>query len=289
MKNSTTHIPKNTVSELSRIQHLNLHFPFSGDRKVPTPVLLLLLSDVLSFLGRTSVAPPSEASALVPSSSSTSSSSSSASSSSVSNATDFLFYFGVVSNVSLMLFIAQEHHLSTAYPHCASPSPCCASRLTSILKYTVPFAVLALEILRYTFWFAVALLAPFPLLLFFWLDSWRALACSRSSSRRLPPAAGRRRRRAAYGIGAIWVNYTVLYLPFALGLLLEELQVAGAGLYLGPVSRLLLYLGPMVDPLLYLFMTEGPREVLKALPCRRRAEPREEEVETVARVVDTRL
>ncbi|KAJ0067340.1 hypothetical protein NL108_016769, partial [Boleophthalmus pectinirostris] len=226
-----------------------------GERKVPPHVTLLLVSDVLSFLGRPSVNQSS-------SQTSPTTSSSSSSSSNISDLTGLIFHLGLVSNIYLMLFISQERHLLVAYPQCASsPSPCRISPFLVALKWALPFGVLTLAILRYAFWFAVALLAPFPLLLFLALDSWRALACSRS---RRP---GAERRRAAGGVAAIWVNYSAVYLPYVVSELLRALELGAALPYLDLVSHTLLYLGPLVDPLLYLFMTQGPRDVLKALPC----------------------
>ncbi|XP_071336050.1 uncharacterized protein [Trachinotus anak] len=204
-----------------------------------------------------------------------------------SNATDFIFYFGIVSNVTLMLFIAQERHLLVAYPQCLG---CCTSIRQSpavtLLAWAAPFGILALAVLKYNLWFAVALLSPFPFLLFFAVDSWRALMCSRSN-----PATPER-RRTVWGIAAIWANYTLLYVPFILSVLLEALSFKEAVRYLGLVSHLLLYLGPLVDPFLYIFMTKGFKEVLQALPCCQNSKQKEKmrpTVDTVAETVETRL
>ncbi|KAJ0004834.1 hypothetical protein NQD34_011048, partial [Periophthalmus magnuspinnatus] len=241
----------------------------------PPHITLLLVSDILSFLGRPAVDESSSQASLP-----------TLSSSSSTNITDLIFNFGLISNIYLMLFISQERHFVVAYPQCVSSSSSCkTSQFFIAFKWVVPFGVLALAIFRYTFWFAVALLAPFPLLLFFALDSWRALACSRSNRPTVE------RRRAVYGIAAIWVNYSALYLPYVLSVLLGALEVGEALEYLGLVAHMLLYLGPLVDPLLYLFMTQGPGEVLKALSCCHStpAGHREEAVVTVAQAVDTRL
>lgn len=231
---------------------------------------MLLVSDIISFLGRPAVNQTLQTDTIFSSS-----------------VTDFIFYFGVVSNVSLMLFIAQERHLLVAYPQWFdSCSRVRNSRVRALILSIVPFAVLALAVLQFTLCFAVALLAYFPFLLFFAVDSCRALVFSRSN--RPTPE----RRRTVWGISAIWANYTVLYLPFILNLLLETLSFKEAVQYLGIVSHLLLYLSPIVDPFLYIFMTQGPREVLKVLPCcknTRQAVHSENTVDTVSQTVDTRL
>ncbi|XP_071336048.1 platelet-activating factor receptor isoform X1 [Trachinotus anak] len=241
-----------------------------GENKIPMHVMFLLVSDIISFFGRPRVDEDMASGTFLS-----------------SNATDFIFYFGIVSNVTLMLFIAQERHLLVAYPQCLG---CCTSIRQSpavtLLAWAAPFGILALAVLKYNLWFAVALLSPFPFLLFFAVDSWRALMCSRSN-----PATPER-RRTVWGIAAIWANYTLLYVPFILSVLLEALSFKEAVRYLGLVSHLLLYLGPLVDPFLYIFMTKGFKEVLQALPCCQNSKQKEKmrpTVDTVAETVETRL
>nr|XP_008293690.1 PREDICTED: uncharacterized protein LOC103367446 [Stegastes partitus] len=241
-----------------------------GDGKLPMHVMFLLVSDIISFFGRPRVNQEMENGSMFSSS-----------------PTDFIFYFGVVTNITLMLFIAQERHLLVAYPQWLG---CCSSLrrspVVALVAWAAPFGILALAVLRYNLWFAVSLLAPFPFLLFFAVDAWRALICSRSN----PPTP--ERRRTVWGIGAIWANYTVLYSPFVLSVLLEALDFRETVLYLGLVSHLLLYLSPLVDPFLYIFMTKGLKEVLQALPCCQKPgqkESRRPTVDTVAETVETRL
>lgn len=233
-------------------------------------VMFLLVSDIISFFGRPTVNQNTDTENFLSSS-----------------ATNFIFYFGVISNITLMFVIAQERHLLVAYPQCLG----CFTRIrqspaVALVTWAIPFAVLALALLEYYLWFAVALLSPFPFLLFFALDSWRALMCSRSNH----PTS--ERRRYVWGIGAIWANYTLLYTPFILSILLAALSFQEAVRYLGLVSHLLLYLSPLVDPFLYLFMTKGLKEVLQALPCCPNPKRKDKEsptVDTVAETVETRL
>lgn len=233
-------------------------------------VVFLLVSDVISFFGRPSVDQSTETDTVFS-----------------TDGTDIIFYFGIISNVTLMLFIAQERHLLVAYPQCLG---CCTSirqsPVVTLLAWASPFGVLTLAMLRYTLWFAVSLLAPFPFLLFFAVDSWRALHCSRSNP------VSPERRRMVWGIGAIWANYTFLYVPFILSVLLEALFFKEQVRYLGLVSHLLLYLSPLVDPFIYILMTKGLKEVLRALPCCQKLRKKENMtpmVETVAETVETRL
>lgn len=233
--------------------------------------MFLLVSDIISFFGRPQVNQDME----------------SGIGNVFSNPTNFIFYFGVVSNITLMVFIAQERHLLVAYPQCLG----CCSRLrrspaVALVAWAAPFGILALAVLNYNLWFAVSLLAPFPFLLFFAVDAWRALICSRSN----PPTP--ERRRTVWGICAIWANYTLLYAPFIVSILLKALSFEETVRYLGLVSHLLLYLSPLVDPFLYIFMTKGLKEVLQALPCCQNLNPKENmrpTVNTVDETVETRL
>ncbi|XP_069395193.1 melanocortin receptor 5 [Paralichthys olivaceus] len=230
--------------------------------------MFLLVSDIISFFGRPRVDQDMNSGTDLS-----------------SNTTDFIFYFGVISNIALMLFIAHERHVSLSYPQCVG---CCSSIRRSpavaLVAWAAPLAVLALAVLDYKFWFAVALLVPFPFLLFFALDSWRALMCSNP---RTPE-----KRRTVWGIGAIWANYTLLYIPFILSILLEALAFKETVRYLELVSHLLLYLSPLVDPFLYIFMTKGLKEVMQAMPCchnPNQKEDRSPTVVSVAETVETRL
>ncbi|XP_067466730.1 adrenocorticotropic hormone receptor-like [Thunnus thynnus] len=241
-----------------------------GEKKMPMHVVFLLISDVVSFFSRPHTGQQTGSEVVTS-----------------SNPTDFIFYFGVISNISLMLFIAQEHHVLVAYPRCVG---CCGnirrSVVVALIAWAAPFAVLALAVLQYNLWFAVAMLTPFPFLLFFAVDSWRALICSRSN-----PSTPER-RRTVWGLAAMWANYTFLYCPFILSVLLDALSFQETVQYLGLVSHLLLFLGPLVDPFLYVLMTKGFREVLHALPCCKKTPQTQDmrpTVDTVAETVETRL
>lgn len=233
-------------------------------------VMFLLVSDIISFFGRPTVSQSTDTGSFLS-----------------YNATTFIFYFGIISNITLMLFIAQERHVLVAYPQFLGYyTKFRQSPAVALLAWAAPFIVLALALLQYNFWFAVVLLSPFPFLLFFALDSWRALVCSQSN----PPTP--ERRRTVWGIGAIWANYTLLYVPFILSILLEALSFQDSVHYLQLVSHLLLYLSPLVDSFLYIIMTKGLQEVLQVLPCcpnPHQNDTMSTTVDTVAETMETRL
>ncbi|KAF6731947.1 Adrenocorticotropic hormone receptor [Oryzias melastigma] len=237
----------------------------AGQTKVPIQAKFLLVSDIISFLGRPNINVSTQDATLFS-----------------SGASEFIFYFSVASNITMMFVIAQERHLLVT---CRPFRACCSrvrhSRVMALVTWASPFAILALAMLNYQLWFAVALLAPFPFLLFFTMDGWRSLHClSRPSAEK---------RRAAWGISVILVNYTFLYSPFIVSILLAALSLKEPVWYLGLVSHMLLYLSPLVDPFIYIFMTEGLKEVLRALPCCQYLHRQQEMRPTVTTVTETVL
>uniref|UniRef100_A0A3P9JRL2 Si:ch211-132e22.4 n=1 Tax=Oryzias latipes TaxID=8090 RepID=A0A3P9JRL2_ORYLA len=231
----------------------------------PMQAKFLLVSDIISFFGRPSINVSTQDSTLCS-----------------SGATEFIFYFSVTSNITMMFLIAQEHHLLVT---CRPFRDCCGrvrqSRVVVLFTWASPFAILALAMLNYQIWFAVALLAPFPFLLFFTMDAWRSLHClSRPSTEK---------RRATWGISVILINYTFLYSPFIISILLAALSLNEPVCYLGLVSHLLLYLSPLVDPFIYIFMNKGLKEVVKALPCCQYFHKRQKMRPTVPTVTETVL
>ncbi|KAF7658874.1 hypothetical protein LDENG_00006530 [Lucifuga dentata] len=238
-------------------------YAYKCQNKVPVFVVSLLVSDILSFFGR-----PQALSRTVLSKDIT----------------------------SLLLRCHFQHHLHGVHSAGAAPpgglptvawllkqcaAICTGLCWSGLAVWAALFAVLALAMMQQYFCFTVAVLIPFPFLLFFAVDSWRALLCSRST----PPTP--ERRKTMLGLGAIWANYTFLYLPFIISILLESLSFKEEVRYLEVVSYLLLYLSPLVDPFFYIFMT---KEVLQALPCcqkMRHTQDMRPTVDTVAETVET--
>ncbi|XP_010887095.2 adrenocorticotropic hormone receptor [Esox lucius] len=238
-----------------------------GPNPVPVSVVSILVSDVLNLFGRLQAAtksvPPAD----------------------VANTGDpatMITYFGVVSNVTFMVCAAQERHLLVVYPEYYS---CCSklkqSSIVSLSMWLMPFALLALVYFKHFFVFAVVLLTPFPLLLFFFLDTWRSFLWSRSALRS-------EKQKTVVALAFVLTNYMVLFLPFILNVLLVSLSFKEEVLYLGLIGDLLLYMNPLVDPFLYIFMTKGPREVVEALLCCKRNQSNQSEnMQTVATVAET--
>lgn len=198
-----------------------------------------------------------------------------------------IFYFGIISNIVFMVCVAQERYLLVT---CPKYNAFCVklkqSSMISLAVWAAPFAILFLVYQGYDVLFSIALLLPLPLLVFFFLDSFRALWCTRWRA----PVTNRNKILGMQA--AILSNYSILYLPFVLNTLFKALSLSSYVCYLGLVSDLLLYLGPLVDPFLSILLTNGIGDILKAFPCCKRTNTQEnmetvnsDTVETVSGIV----
>ncbi|XP_056617178.1 lysophosphatidic acid receptor 6 [Triplophysa dalaica] len=212
----------------------------------PVYLISLLASDILNIFGR-----PKE--------------STNESEHAVTMNTDIsslIFYFGIISNIVFMVCIAQERYLLVT---CPQYNACCMklkqSSMISLAVWAAPFAILFLAYQKYFLLFSIALLLPLPLQVFFCLDSFRALWCTKQ------PVAVSNRKKILAMQAVILSNYSIIYLPFVLNILLKTLSLSSYVYYLGLIADLLLYLGPLVDPFLSFFLTNGVRDILRAFPC----------------------
>lgn len=198
-----------------------------------------------------------------------------------------IFYFGIISNIVFMVCVAQERYLLVTCPQynafCVKLKQ---SSMISLAVWAAPFAILFLAYQGYVVVFSIALLLPLPLLVFFFLDSFRALWCTRR------PAPIANKKKILGMQAAILSNYSMLYLPFVLYTLFKALSLSFYVYYLGLVSDLLLYLSPLVDPFLSILLTNGIGDILKAFPCCARRNTQEhtdtvntDTVETVSGIV----
>lgn len=173
-----------------------------------------------------------------------------------------IFYFGIISNIVFMVCVAQERYLLVTCPqYNAFCMKLKQSSVISLAVWAAPFAILFLAYQKYFLLFSIALLLPLPLLVFFCLDSFRALWCTKR------PVAVANRKKILAMQAVILSNYGIIYLPFVLNILLKTLSLSSYVYYLGLIADLLLYLGPLVDPFLSFFLTNGVRDILKAFPC----------------------
>ncbi|XP_059422442.1 uncharacterized protein si:ch211-132e22.4 [Carassius carassius] len=224
-------------------------------KAAPIYLISLLASDIFNILGR-------------PKTSAEDAQKTSMQSTDISS---LIFYFGIISNIVFMVCVAQERYLLVTCPrYNAFCMKIKQSSMISLAVWAAPFAILFLAYQGYIILFSIALLLPLPFLGFFFLDSFRALWCTRR------PAPVTNRNKILGMQGVILCNYSMLYLPFILNTLLKALALSSYVYYLGLVSDLLLYLGPLVDPFLSIFLTNGIGDILKAFPCCARTNTQEE-------------
>lgn len=215
-------------------------------KAAPVYLISLLASDIFNILGRPKASAEDTKNTSMPS----------------MDISSLIFYFGIISNIVFMVCVAQERYLLVTCPqYNAFCMKIKQSSMISLAVWAAPFAILFLAYQGYFVLFSIALLIPLPLLVFFFLDSFRVIWCTK----RLAPVTDRKKILGMQV--AILSNYSMLYLPFVLNTLLKALSLSSYVYYLGLVADLLLYLGPLVDPFLSILLTNGIGDILKAFPC----------------------
>jgi len=182
-----------------------------------------------------------------------------------------IFYFGIISNIVFMVCVAQERYLLVTCPqYNAFCMKIKQSSMISLAVWAAPAAILFLAYQGYFVLFSIALLLPLPLLVFFFLDSFRVIWCTKWRA----PVTDRNKILGMQV--AILSNYSMIYLPFVLNTLFKALSLSSYVYYLGLVADLLLHFGPLVDPFLSILLTNGIGDILKAFPCCARMKTQED-------------
>lgn len=200
--------------------------------------------------------------------------------STLADISSLVFYFGVITNIVFMVCLAQERYLLVS---CSKYTTCCTkvkqSAIVSLALWAAPIAILLLALNGYMLFFSIILLLPFAILLFFLVDTFRALWCCKLSM-------NISERKRILGMQAmLFFNYSILYLPFVLNTLLNALSLKCYTQYLGVVVNALLNLAPFVDSILSFFLTRL-KDIKKAFSCKKKLKP-EEETPTVVTVSET--
>ncbi|KAJ8388196.1 hypothetical protein AAFF_G00135670 [Aldrovandia affinis] len=184
-------------------------------------------------------------------------------------------------SIDTVVEVVGKRYLLVARPLCLGHRHAVrGSALISLAVWAAPLAVLCLAFYGYFFWFSVCLLLPFPLFVFFCLDTCRVFSCSSS-------VPGEEKRRVLGTLAFILGNYSVLFLPFIVNILLKSLSISAERYHLETIGSLLLYLSPVVDPLLYICMKKNSTDFLRAFPCCRGLVCHTEETGTVPTVSET--
>ncbi|XP_036794126.1 ovarian cancer G-protein coupled receptor 1 [Oncorhynchus mykiss] len=170
-------------------------------------------------------------------------------------------FFGISASISFMVCVALERYLVIAFPlWYRFRRNIKYSLIMSSFIWVIPFIQICMLYLTPTFerkliLFAVNLLIPFPLLVFFLVGTLKALSVSISV-----PAV--EQRRIIGTLALVLGNYTVLFLP----LIIQYLISGVTGRTNVKIGTLFERFSPLVDPLLYVFMRKGAKDTL-AFPC----------------------
>uniref|UniRef100_A0A3B3RAU0 Si:ch211-132e22.4 n=1 Tax=Paramormyrops kingsleyae TaxID=1676925 RepID=A0A3B3RAU0_9TELE len=213
---------------------------FKANHVASVYVINLLISDIIQFLGRPFIYLPSA---------------------------EVIFLYtllsGIVSSLGFMVCIAMERYLLIAHPHWyRSHFTLKLSVVSSLVVWLVSLAIL--PIIGFPLFFATLLLIPLPLLLFFFVGTWRGLSKTITLS-------SREKKRILATLLLVIANCALLFIPYIISN------------YQNPYDfvhweSLPFYFSPLLDPLLYIFIRKDIKGIMEEFPCCRKSPRNEEQI-----------
>ncbi|XP_035263070.1 G-protein coupled receptor 4-like [Anguilla anguilla] len=190
------------------------------------------------------------------------------------------FSLGIFVNIGFMVCVSLERYLMISKPmwyHCRRTVK--HSALISLAVWVTAATYLAICLVLDLFWNckiacvleSIYFLIPFPVLLFVFVGTWRALSHS--------TLCHAEKKRILGILVLVIFNYTLFFLPtIVYGLWKHFLFVHKTSIRTQPqsltnlddIATVLLYISPFVDVLLYIFMGKHVKEILVLFQCCRR-------------------
>ncbi|XP_047459482.1 G-protein coupled receptor 4-like [Mugil cephalus] len=175
----------------------------------------------------------------------------------------FLYHYGLLSSVGFMVCISLERYLVIVWPlwyrfrrNIKNSVVVCVLVWILPLVCIIPLHFLAPLKVTFTM-YAVHILLPLPLFIFFLGGTLKALSASIS-------VPSDEKRRIVAVLVVVLLIYTLLFLPTVIWLLTVEIRM---NVSFTIVSNILLELSPLADLILYIFMRKGTTDKILASLC----------------------
>ncbi len=186
----------------------------------------------------------------------------------------YVYFLSIIVNIGFMVCISVERYIMIKYPvwyrlhhSCRNLVLICLLVWATLCGFMVIDVIIAFKVdVELAFLLnAIFFLLPYPLVVFCFVGSWKAL----SHSVAVTPDE---RKRILMILALVLFNYTVLFLPSIVQNIIFAISFKhGISSYdsLHSVSGIMMYLNPLADSLLYVFIKKDAHSMLRFLCCKK--------------------